>query len=124
MVMAGAYDVNISVSESANPVPPGSPRLHDPDHAPADLGKVLASHRIVVCVGSGGVGKTTTSAALAVHAASSGRRVLCLTIDPAKRLAQSLGLDELRGSEQSVAPELFAQHGIPLRGSLSAMMLD
>jgi anion-transporting ArsA/GET3 family ATPase len=124
MVMAGAYDVNISVSDSANPVPPGSPRLHDPDHAPADLGKVLASHRIVVCVGSGGVGKTTTSAALAVHAASSGRRVLCLTIDPAKRLAQSLGLDELRGSEQSVAPELFAQHGLPLRGSLSAMMLD
>jgi anion-transporting ArsA/GET3 family ATPase len=126
MVMAGAYDVNISVSDSANPVPPsvGSPRLIDPDRAPADLGKVLASHRIVVCVGSGGVGKTTTSAALAVHAASAGRRVLCLTIDPAKRLAQSLGLDELQGSEQSVAPELFAEHGLPLRGSLSAMMLD
>jgi anion-transporting ArsA/GET3 family ATPase len=126
MVMAGAYDVNISVSDSANPVPPevDSPRLTDGGPAPADLGKVLAAHRIVVCVGSGGVGKTTTSAALAVHAASTGRRVLCLTIDPAKRLAQSLGLDELHGSEQAVAPELFAEYGLPLHGSLSAMMLD
>jgi anion-transporting ArsA/GET3 family ATPase len=126
MVMAGAYDVNISVSDSANPIPPesGSPRLIDSERAPADLGHVLATHRIVVCVGSGGVGKTTTSAALAVHAASAGRRVLCLTIDPAKRLAQSLGLDTLQGTEQNVAPELFAEYGLPLRGSLSAMMLD
>lgn len=126
--MAGAYDVNISVSDSADPVSPaaGAPRLSDagPAPVPADLGKVLASHRVVVCVGSGGVGKTTTSAALAVHAASAGRRVLCLTIDPAKRLAQSLGLDTLHGSEQSVAPAVFAQYGLPLRGSLSAMMLD
>jgi anion-transporting ArsA/GET3 family ATPase len=90
-----------------------------------DLSQVLNSHRVIVCVGSGGVGKTTTSAALAVHAAASGRRVLCLTIDPAKRLAQSLGLgDGLRGSEQQVSAELFAAHGLPLKGSLSAMMLD
>jgi anion-transporting ArsA/GET3 family ATPase len=126
MVMAGAFDVNISVSDSANPVPPGhgSTRRSDPGRAAADLGNVLKTHRIVVCVGSGGVGKTTTSAALAVHAAASGRRVLCLTIDPAKRLAQSLGLDELHGTEQTVSPELFAQYGLTLRGSLSAMMLD
>lgn len=124
MVMSGAYDVNISVSDAANPVPPGRSGRRGSDPAPADLGRVLASHRVVVCVGSGGVGKTTTSAALAVHAASTGRRVLCLTIDPAKRLAQSLGLDALHGSEQTVAPELFAQSGLPLRGSLSAMMLD
>jgi anion-transporting ArsA/GET3 family ATPase len=89
-----------------------------------DLAKVLDSHRVIVCVGSGGVGKTTTSAALAVRAAAAGKRVLCLTIDPAKRLAQSLGLSELQGSEQQVSPELFAQQGVPCRGSLSAMMLD
>jgi len=89
-----------------------------------DLGKVLQTHRVIVCVGSGGVGKTTTSAALSVRAAMEGRRVLCLTIDPAKRLAQSLGLNELHGSEQQVAEELFAQYGLTLRGSLSAMMLD
>jgi anion-transporting ArsA/GET3 family ATPase len=89
-----------------------------------DLAKVLGTARVIVCVGSGGVGKTTTSAALAVRAASEGRRVLCLTIDPAKRLAQSLGLSELNGGEQLVSPELFARHGLLLRGSLSAMMLD
>jgi anion-transporting ArsA/GET3 family ATPase len=89
-----------------------------------DLGKVLESHRVIVCVGSGGVGKTTTSAALAVRAAAAGRHVLCLTIDPAKRLAQSLGLSELHGSEQQVSPQLFEQQGLVCRGSLSAMMLD
>lgn len=89
-----------------------------------DLAHVLQSHRVLVCVGSGGVGKTTTSAALAVRAAAEGRRVLCLTIDPAKRLAQSLGLRELHGSEQQVSAEQFEAHGLRLRGSLSAMMLD
>src|ERR1700712_2157793 len=89
-----------------------------------DLANLLATHRVIVCVGSGGVGKTTTSAALAVRAASQGRHVLCLTIDPAKRLAQSLGLSALRGSEQQVPPELFAAQGLECRGSLFAMMLD
>jgi anion-transporting ArsA/GET3 family ATPase len=89
-----------------------------------DLAKVLETHRVIVCVGSGGVGKTTTSAALAVRAASSGRNVLCLTIDPAKRLAQSLGLSELHGVEQRVSPELFERYGLECRGSLFAMMLD
>jgi len=88
------------------------------------LADVLASHRVIVCVGSGGVGKTTTSAALAVHAAMQGRRVLCLTIDPAKRLANSLGLSELTSDQQVIAPELFAAQGLTCAGSLSAMMLD
>ena len=101
-----------------------SKRPSIPAREPIDLGRVLESHRVIVCVGSGGVGKTTTSAALAVNAAAQGRRVLCLTIDPAKRLAQSLGLQELRGSEQQVSAELFASYGLTLRGSLSAMMLD
>ena len=88
------------------------------------LGSVLDDHRVVVCVGSGGVGKTTTAAALAVHAAGHGKRVLCLTIDPAKRLANSLGLDEMLTEQQPVPPELFRRHGLSAEGHLSAMMLD
>jgi anion-transporting ArsA/GET3 family ATPase len=88
------------------------------------LRELVASHRVVVCVGSGGVGKTTTAASLALHGAISGRRVLCLTIDPAKRLANSLGLTEMTTEEQVVAPELFEAQGLRIAGSLSAMMLD
>jgi anion-transporting ArsA/GET3 family ATPase len=88
------------------------------------LAEVVARNRVVVCLGSGGVGKTTTSAAIAVRAAIEGRRTLCLTIDPAKRLANSLGLDELSGEQQRIDPGLFAAHGLPCKGSLSAMMLD
>jgi anion-transporting ArsA/GET3 family ATPase len=88
------------------------------------LAQILESHRVVVCVGSGGVGKTTTAAALAVHAAMQGQRVLCLTIDPAKRLANSLGLDELRTEEQRIDRALFERMGLQVRGELSAMMLD
>jgi anion-transporting ArsA/GET3 family ATPase len=88
------------------------------------LADVLGSHRVVVTVGSGGVGKTTTAAAMAVHAAMQGRKVLCLTIDPARRLANSLGLDEMTTSEQDVPGALFRNHGLECTGSLSAMMLD
>ena len=88
------------------------------------LAEVLAQHRIVVCVGSGGVGKTTTSAALALHAAILGKRVLCLTIDPAKRLANSMGLEAMTTEEQLVPRELFERAGLEVAGSLSAMMLD
>ena len=90
----------------------------------ASLLPLLETRRVVVCVGSGGVGKTTIAASLALAAAQRGKRVLCLTIDPAKRLANSLGLRELQGHEQRVDPALFAEHGLPCRGSLSAMMLD
>jgi anion-transporting ArsA/GET3 family ATPase len=88
------------------------------------LADVLGSHRVVVTVGSGGVGKTTTAAAMAVHAAMEGRMVLCLTIDPARRLANSLGLDEMRTSEQEVPGALFKRNGLECKGALSAMMLD
>ena len=71
------------------------------------LSGVLDSHRVVVCVGCGGVGKTTTAASLAMHAAMQGKRVLCLTIDPARRLANSLGLDEMTTEEQDVPAALF-----------------
>lgn len=72
--------------------------------------------RVIVCCGSGGVGKTTTAAALALRAAESGRRVCVLTIDPARRLAQSMGLTELDNT-----PRRIADVG---PGELSAMMLD
>ena len=88
------------------------------------LADVLGNHRVVVTVGSGGVGKTTTAAAMAVHAAMEGRKVLCLTIDPARRLANSLGLDEMTTSEQDVPRALFERHGLECVGALSAMMLD
>ena len=73
---------------------------------------------IIVCCGSGGVGKTTTSAALALRAAEQGRKVVVLTIDPARRLAQSMGIAELDNTPRPVPlPE-------GATGSLDAMMLD
>jgi len=81
--------------------------------------------RIIVCCGSGGVGKTTLAAALGVRAAESGRRVVTLTIDPARRLAQSLGLKELDNVPRRVAGVTSnASPTGPARGELHAMMLD
>ena len=77
--------------------------------------------RVVVCCGAGGVGKTTTAAALALRAAEGGRSVVVLTIDPARRLAQSLGLRELGNSPRPVAGiDSVDEAG----GELHAMMLD
>ena len=84
----------------------------------------LKGKRIVICAGSGGVGKTTTSAALAMGLAAEGRRVAVVTIDPARRLATALGLEELGNEPVLVDPERFAGHGIEMRGELWAMMLD
>jgi anion-transporting ArsA/GET3 family ATPase len=74
---------------------------------------------IIVCCGSGGVGKTTTSAALALRAAERGRKVVVLTIDPARRLAQSMGIEELDNTPRPVAAVDEAAGG-----HLDAMMLD
>ncbi|MET9697083.1 ArsA family ATPase [Streptomyces sp. NPDC006529] len=83
-----------------------------------------AGTRIIVCCGSGGVGKTTTAAALGVRAAERGRTVVVLTIDPARRLAQSLGIDSLDNTPRRVA-EVGAADGAPgAGGELHAMMLD
>ncbi|MEY9875653.1 anion-transporting ArsA/GET3 family ATPase [Streptacidiphilus sp. MAP12-33] len=73
--------------------------------------------RIIVCCGSGGVGKTTTAAALGLRAAERGRKVVVLTIDPARRLAQSMGLTELDNTPRVVK-------GVSGAGELQAMMLD
>jgi anion-transporting ArsA/GET3 family ATPase len=80
--------------------------------------------RVCICTGSGGVGKTTTAAALAVGLAARGQRVAVVTIDPARRLASSLGLRELGNEPRRVDPAHFAGHGLELRGELWAMMLD
>lgn len=83
----------------------------------------LFSHDVIIVVGSGGVGKTTTSAALALLACSQGKKVLCLTIDPAKRLANSLGL----GSISNEAVTLSGEHTkdcFVSEGTLTVMMLD
>jgi anion-transporting ArsA/GET3 family ATPase len=88
------------------------------------LGSLLENRRVILCVGCGGVGKTTTTAALGLAAARRGKRVLCLTIDPARRLAQSLGLREMKAEAQQISPELFKQAGIHVPGSMTVMMLD
>ena len=86
-----------------------------------DVDALIADQRIriVVVCGAGGVGKTTSAAALALRAAEAGRKVVVLTIDPARRLAQSLGVAELDNTPRPVRG-LDAGNG----GSLDAMMLD
>ncbi len=102
-------------SRTTGPAAPGS--LHDA----IDVDALLADRgpEIIVCCGSGGVGKTTTSAALALRAAEQGRQVCVLTIDPARRLAQSMGLTELDNIPR-IVEGVSAANG----GRLDAMMLD
>jgi anion-transporting ArsA/GET3 family ATPase len=84
----------------------------------------LEDKRVVICVGAGGVGKTTTSAALALGLAARGQKVAVVTIDPAKRLASALGLQELSGEPRRIDPAMLAEQGLELPGELWAMMLD
>ncbi len=90
----------------------------------AGVGKLLEGKSVCICAGSGGVGKTTTSAAIALGMASRGLKVCVLTIDPAKRLADSLGLRELSNEATRVDPALIERHGVEMEGELWAMMLD
>jgi anion-transporting ArsA/GET3 family ATPase len=100
------------------PPAPGAPPRQAP---PLDVDGLLddPATRVIVCCGAGGVGKTTTAAALGLRAAERGRRVVVLTIDPARRLAQSMGLDELDNTPRPV-------RGVDETGGgrLDAMMLD
>ncbi|MFL5395709.1 MAG: ArsA family ATPase [Myxococcales bacterium] len=89
-----------------------------------DLATLLSQRKVVCCVGSGGVGKTTTSAALAVRFAVDGKRTLVLTIDPARRLANSLGLQALGNRETRIDEQMFRAAGLTPRGEMYAMMLD
>jgi anion-transporting ArsA/GET3 family ATPase len=88
------------------------------------LAELVASHRIVISAGSGGVGKTTVAASVALWGALQGRRTVVITIDPARRLASSMGLAAL-GSEVSEIPaSILAAQGLEPRGTLAALMLD
>jgi anion-transporting ArsA/GET3 family ATPase len=90
----------------------------------SSVGEILEGRDICICAGSGGVGKTTTAAAIATGMAARGLRVCVLTIDPAKRLADSLGLEELGNEARRVDPKLFEAQGLEIEGELWAMMLD
>ncbi len=89
------------------------------------LARLAAEQPIIVCCGSGGVGKTTTAAVLALAGARQGRNAIVVTIDPAKRLANALGLDELSDTAHEIERELWDPDGVaPAGGRLSALMLD
>ncbi len=83
----------------------------------SEIDDFINDHEVVICLGAGGVGKTTTAAALAIRAAQIGRRVVVLTIDPARRLADAMGLSGEFGNEPVLVPG-------PWKGRLWAAMLD
>jgi len=89
-----------------------------------NVADVLEGKRICICGGSGGVGKTTSSAAIAMGMAMRGLKVAVVTIDPARRLANSLGLEELGNEPALIEPALFAGEDVEMEGELWAMMLD
>jgi anion-transporting ArsA/GET3 family ATPase len=88
------------------------------------VAELLDGKRVCVCAGSGGVGKTTTSAAIALGMAARGAKVAVVTIDPAKRLANALGLEELENEPRRVQHHRLAGAGLQVGGELWAMMLD
>jgi anion-transporting ArsA/GET3 family ATPase len=88
------------------------------------VSRLVERKQILVCAGAGGVGKTTVAAAIGVKAAAEGKKVAVLTIDPAKRLAASLGLKSLTNEPKKVNVRKFSAAGIEMNGELHAMMLD
>ncbi len=89
-----------------------------------NVAEMLDGKRVCVCAGSGGVGKTTTSAAIALGVAARGAKVAVVTIDPANRLADALGLEQLENEPRRVEPSRLAAGPLEVRGELWAMMLD
>lgn len=90
----------------------------------AKIDAMLADREVIVCVGCGGAGKTTVAAALALEAARRGRKALVLTIDPARRLADAMGVESLGNRPQAIPRSTLDELGVPEAGTLSAMMLD
>ncbi len=88
------------------------------------ISRLIREKRVVVCCGAGGVGKTTVSAAMALAAARAGRRVLVITIDPSRRLAETLGVDRDLVEAVALSPERARAVGIEEPGRLSTWMLD
>jgi anion-transporting ArsA/GET3 family ATPase len=89
-----------------------------------NVAEMLEGKRVCVCAGSGGVGKTTTSAAIGLGMAASGAKVAVVTIDPANRLANALGLERLENEPRRVEPARLETGTFEVRGELWAMMLD
>jgi len=89
-----------------------------------NVAEMLDGKRVCVCCGSGGVGKTTTSAAVALGMAARGAKVAVVTIDPANRLANALGLEQLENEPRRVDPARLATGPVDVQGELWAMMLD
>lgn len=85
---------------------------------------LLEKKKVLICCGSGGVGKTTTSAALALYASCQGYKTIVLTIDPAKRLANSLGIQKIDFQEKEIPKAELKRAGIQAKAPLFAMMLD
>ncbi|MFO0597036.1 MAG: ArsA-related P-loop ATPase [Myxococcaceae bacterium] len=91
---------------------------------PVRIGEIIKHRKIIVCCGAGGVGKTTTAAAMSIAAARAGRKVLVLTIDPSKRLAETLGVSRNPPDPVRVPDDRQQAAGIKAPGSLDAWMLD
>ena len=89
-----------------------------------NVAELLEGKRVCVCAGSGGVGKTTTSAVVALGMAARGAKVAVVTIDPAQRLADALGLEQLENEPSLVEPARLSGAGLEITGELWAMMLD
>lgn len=103
------------------------PELTEIQETTDPISTLIETARLLVCVGPGGVGKTTTAAALGLRAAIAGRKTIVLTIDPAKRLANSLGLESLTNQPQRIQlVDMLSDQDQPLveGGELWAMMLD
>lgn len=92
--------------------------------SPQPLESLLRSRRVIVCVGAGGVGKTTISAAMGVAAARMGRNTLVLTVDPARRLANALGLSSFEQHIQTIPAAAFSAQTDPSPHPLDVAMLD
>lgn len=88
------------------------------------IAELVRTKRVIVCGGSGGVGKTTTATAIAIAAAREGRKVLALTVDPSKRLAQTLGVDRNAPTPRPVSEERLREAGVQAPGTIEAWMLD
>jgi anion-transporting ArsA/GET3 family ATPase len=90
------------------------------------IDELVDDRRVVICCGTGGVGKTTTAAVLALEGARRGRKACVVTIDPARRLADALGIERLTNDPTEIDPKLWSDIGADVvpGGRLSAMMLD
>ncbi len=112
-------------SSSARPsAPPPSLRAEARRVEYGRADRLIEESRLIVCVGPGGVGKTSVAATLALEAARRGKRALVLTIDPARRLATALGLDGLDDSVRLVDTSSLTRWGARVEGQLFAAMLD